>query len=167
MKIILILLLVFFSSVTNCFAQQSASKKLNSISCEVGKNGLIYNISYDHLFKEKNFGLRLLTGSNFGRYLNAKSIGGGGYYIYGKKNKYAEFGIDLQYLNITETSDDQKGFASILIYPNKPTDGLLTSLNLGFRKYNNRSLFRIGVSPSLIKSNFFVGGYLSFGFLFN
>jgi GNAT superfamily N-acetyltransferase len=62
-----------------CKAQ--ITSEVNALSLELGKNGLIYNLIFDHKSPKKNFGYRLGIGSNLARYLQAFSIGGGGYYL--------------------------------------------------------------------------------------
>ena len=65
------LLSAFFTlliSTTLCNAQTNVKPKLNAISLELGKTGLIYNIVFDHRFKDKNYGIRVDIGSNFLQY---------------------------------------------------------------------------------------------------
>jgi hypothetical protein len=138
--------------------------KANAVSFELGKTGLIYNLTFDRKADARNFGFRFALGSNFAKYLNAFTAGAGGYYLIGKSNKYFELGVDLQYLVVDEVSDDQKGFA--LIYPDYSIKTFYPSLNIGYRTYSKRTLFRIGLSPCVIDSDFVPGGYLSFGLRF-
>jgi len=137
---------------------------MNAVSFELGKTGLIYNLTFDHKPSRKHFGIRVGAGSNFGKYLNAISIGGGGYYLIGRENHFFELGVDLQYLVVDEVSDDQKGFA--FVYPDYSVKTFYPSVNLGYRVYGKRTLFRIGFSPGLIESNVVPGGFLSFGLRF-
>lgn len=152
--------------VTLCNAQSSETAKPNALSLELGKTGIIYNLNYDHKLASKTFGFRIGAGSNLGKYLNVISVGAGGYHLVGSKNKFFELGLDLQYLIVDEISDDQKGFSSIFIYPNYSIKTLYPSLNLGYRRYGKNTLFRVGLSPGLIKSKFIPGGYISYGFTF-
>ena len=149
-------------SVTLCNAQ--TIEKVNAVSFELGKTGLIYNITFDHKAATKNFGFRLGAGSNLAQYLNAISVGGGGYYLVGKTKHFLELGLDLQYLIINEVSDDQKGFS--FVYPDYSIKTFYPSLNLGYRAYGKRTLVRIGFSPGLIDSDFVPGGYISYGLRF-
>jgi hypothetical protein len=149
-------------SVTVCKAQTKA--KLNAVSFELGKTGLIYNLTFDHKAATKNLGFRLGAGSNFAQYLNAISVGGGGYYLVGKTSRFFELGVDLQYLIVDEVSDDQKSFS--FVYPDYSIKTIYPSLNLGYRAYGKRTLFRIGFSPGLIESDFVPGGYVSYGLRF-
>lgn len=152
--------------VTLCSAQTSDKPKLNAVSFELGKTGLIYNLNFDHKLATKNFGFRLGAGSNLGHYLNAISIGGGGYHLIGRTENFFELGLDIQYLIVDEVSDDQRGFASIFIYPNYSIKTLYPSLNLGYRRYGKNALFRVGFSPGIIKGELMPGGYISYGFTF-
>ncbi len=152
--------------VTLCNAQTKETEKRNAVSLELGKTGLIYNLNYDHKPSSNNFGFRIGVGSKLGQYLNVISFGAGGYKLIGGKNKFFELGIDIQYLIVDEISDDQKGIASIFIYPNYSINTIYPSLNLGYRRYGKNTLFRVGLSAGLIKSKFMPGGYISYGFRF-
>ena len=162
MKNIVLTVFVAFFCVTLCNAQTRA-KPTSTLSFELGKTGLIYNLNFDQRFAGKNFGFRLGAGSNFNRYLNAKVFGGGGYYLFGKQSRFLEIGLDLQYLMIDEVSDDQKGFS--FIYPDYSIKTLYPSLNLGYRVYGKKTAFRAGFSPALINNDFIPGGYISFGLI--
>ena len=164
MKSILTTLFTFLISITLCNAQTTEKLKANAISFELGKTGLIYNIAFDHRFKDKNFGFRVDIGSNFSRYLSLLTTGAGGYYLIGKRKSFFELGMDLNYLSVDEVSDDQKGLS--FVYPDYTVKTLYTSLNIGYRKYSNKTLFRIGISTGFIKEGFVPGGYISFGFTF-
>jgi hypothetical protein len=164
MKSILTAFFTLLISTTLCNAQTSDKPKVNAISLELGKTGLIYNIVFDHRFKDKNFGFRVDIGSNFSRYLSLLTTGAGGYYLVGKRKSFLELGIDVNYLSVDEVSDDQRGIT--FVYPDYTVKTLYTSLNVGYRKYSNKNLFRIGISPGFIKEGFVPGGYISFGFTF-
>lgn len=155
-----------FFSLTCCNAQISEDLKINAVSIELGKTGLIYNLTFDHKLASKNLGFRFGAGSNLGQYLDVTSVGGGGYYLVGSKTKFLELGLDIQYLIVDEVSDDQKGIVSIFVYPNYSVETVYTSLNLGYRCYGKKSLFRVGVSPGIIKSKLIPGGYISYGITF-
>ena len=156
-------IIMFFLFIV-CNAQTLCNPKNNAISFELGKSGLIYNLNFDYKFQDKSFGIRLGLGSNFSKNLQAFMTGGGGYYLFGHETHFFELGIDLNYLSITEASDDQKGVS--LIYPDYPIKTFYTSGNIGYRKYGKKTLFRIGISPGLIKNDFLPGGYVSFGLTF-
>ncbi len=114
MKILPYLFSLLFISFVNISYAQGKSK-LQAISFEIGKAGLIYNLNYDHKFSDKNFGLRIGVGSNADQYLLLFSFGGGAYYLFGKTHKFFELGSELNYLSIDEISDDQKGLGSLAI----------------------------------------------------
>jgi hypothetical protein len=153
-----------FIIVMFCNGQTTDNLKLNAISFELGKTGLIYNLTFDHKFASKKIGFRFGAGSNLAKYLNAISAGGGGYYLPSRTNHSFEVGVDLQYLSVYEGSDDQKRF--IPIYPNYSTNTYFLSLNLGYRAYAKRSLFRVGVSPGSVDGDFALGVYISYGLRF-
>ena len=151
-----ILLLVF----NICTAQTVMHTKNNALSLELGKSGLIYNLTFDHKFQDKNIGLRVIAGSNFAKWLKAIKAGAGVYYLINS----LELGLDLEYLSIEERSDDQRGV--VFLYPNYPIQTFYASANIGYRKYGKNTLFRVGVSPGIIEDRFLPGGYISFGFRF-
>jgi hypothetical protein len=164
MKHTLVTIIGIFVCSTFCFAQVSEKPKQNALSIELGKNGLIYNVNYDRKLSTKNFGFRFGAGSNLAKYLNAKTVGGGAYHLVGKTSRFLELGVDLQYLVVDEVSDDQAGFA--FVYPDYSIKAPYPSMNIGYRVYGKRTLFRIGFSPGLIKSDFVPGGYMSYGLTF-
>lgn len=154
-------------TIATCFAavlshaQEKTNRDANALSLELGKTGLIWNLNYDHKFKASNIGIRASAGSNFSRSLSAWTVGGGGYCIVARA---LELGVDFHYLVVDEVSDDQKGFT--LIYPDYPTKILYASLNIGYRKYGRKTLFRVGLSPGIADKDFIPGGYISYGFTF-
>ena len=160
MKHNLILIIIFLFSCTISCAQKYSNQKFNTISFELGKTGLLYNINFDHKF-QNDFGVRFGTGSNLNKYLSVFTAGGGSYYLIGHSKNFMELGIDLFYLSVEENSDDQKGFP--LIYPNFTIKTYYISANIGYRRYGAKTLFRIGVSPGFIKDKFLTGGYISYG----
>ena len=161
MKYCIAILFSFSIGLMNCVAQENAKQKDNSLSLEIGKTGLIFNINFDHKFKNSNAGIRIYAGSNFGKYLTAYSTGAGAYCLV---HKNFEIGIDAGFYKVDEVSDDQKGF--VLINPDYSISTFYTALNIGYRKKHNNKLFRVGVSPGLINKGFIPGGYISYGFLF-
>lgn len=164
MKHILTIFFFNFFCVTLCYPQTRNKQKHNALSFELGKNGLIYNLNFDHKFAEKNFGFRFGIGSNLSQYLNAITVCGGGYYLGGRQKHFLELGVDIQYLIVDEVSDDQKGFS--FLYPDYSIKTLYPSLNIGYRYYGKKTLFRAGFSPGVIKSKIIPGGYISFGITF-
>ena len=160
---LIIITIVVFCTVDS-EAQDTHKTKHNALSLELGKTGLIYNLNYDHKFIDKKFGFRFDLGSNLARYLNAFTIGGGGYYLIGNTSKFFEAGADISFLSVDKVSDDQKGI--VFLYPDYSTKTYYASLNVGYRRYGKKNLFRIGLSPGLTKQEFIPGGYISFGFTF-
>ena len=53
MKSLLTAFTVLFLSVTFCNAQASEKIKINAVSFELGKTGLIYNLTFDHKLTAK------------------------------------------------------------------------------------------------------------------
>ncbi len=166
MKHTLTTILLILVCGTHCFAQTTEKPKQNALSFELGKTGLIYNLNYDHNLAGKHLGFRIGVGSNFAQHINVITAGGGGYYLLGRQTRFFELGIDLQYLVVEETSDDQRGFADIFVYPNYSIKTLYPSLNIGYRRYGKNGLFRVGFSPGIIKSELIPGAYISYGFTF-
>jgi hypothetical protein len=164
MKHTLTTIIAIFVCLTYCFAQTTEKSKLNALSFELGKTGIIYNLNYDHKLSGKNFGFRFAAGSNLAKYLKAITFGGGGYTLIGKTTRFFELGLDLQYLSVYEVSDDQKGIT--FVYPDYSTKTFYPSLNLGYRVYGKNTLFRIGFSPGGIESKIILGGYISYGVTF-
>ncbi len=158
----IIFILFFYSTFSN--AQTADTVRNNTLSLELGKTGLIFNLIFDHKFSKTNFGVRLGAGSNIGRFLTLKTVGGGAYYLAGKGNRYFELGVDIQYLIVDEVSDDQKSIP--VVYPDYSVKTVYPSLNIGYRAYRKNTIFRIGFSPGLIKGDFIPGGYISYGFTF-
>ncbi|MEO7316895.1 MAG: hypothetical protein ABIW47_17015 [Ginsengibacter sp.] len=128
------------------------------------KTGLIYNLTFDHKFQDKNYGLRAAVGSNFAKYLHAVTTGAGAYYLKGRENDFIELGVDLYYLSIDEVSDDQRGVT--LIVPNYAIKTFYPTINIGYRKYTENTLFRIGIAPGFTKYDIIPGAYVSYGFRF-
>jgi hypothetical protein len=164
MKNILLIILLFQSCLAFSQSNENNYSKNNAVSFELGKTGLIFNVNFDHKIDDKNFGYRIDAGSNFNQYLKLYTVGGGGYYLSGSERSFFELGIDLNYLSVTEVSDDQRSIA--FIYPDYPIETFYGSMNIGYRNYGKKTLFRIGISPGFIKNDFLVGGYVSFGFRF-
>lgn len=164
MKTLLTAIYIIFTGATLCHAQTTVLPWPNAISFEIGKNGIIYNLTYDYKPLTKNFGFRIGVGSNLATYLNAFSIGTGSYYLFGQKKQFLELGLDVQYLRVDEVSNDQVGFA--IVYPDYSIKAFYPSMNIGYRAYGKIALFRVGASPGLIKNEFIPGGYISIGFRF-
>ena len=157
-------IIVLLSCVISGSSQVNSRSNQNALSFELGKTGLIYNLVFDHRLKQNKLGFRLGAGSNLAQYLNAVTVGGGGYYLAGKKKRFLELGLDLQYYIVDKVSDDQKGFS--FVYPDYSIKTIFFSLNAGYRSYGKKTMFRVGLSPGLIDNKFIPGGYISYGFTF-
>jgi hypothetical protein len=156
------LITLFFGSIG--FAQTSELNRQNALSLEIGKSGLIYNLNFDHRFKDNNFGYSLRAGSNFNKYLKATDFTLGGYFLNGITKNFLELGLDLGYLSVHEVSDDQK--RGSLLFPNHTIETFTMNFNIGYRKYGKHDLFRVGLSPGLYKEGFLPGAYISYGVSF-
>jgi hypothetical protein len=155
-------IIFLYCSVSSfCFGQQKINIKNNALSVELGKVGLIYNAVFSHTIKNKNYGYKINAGTNFSTYQKLLQAGVGAFYIKGKKNNFVELGLDLNYLNYNEVSDDQRGINLLLL--KKYTKTLYSNVNLGYQYSNNNNLFRVGFSPGVMNTGFVFGGYISFG----
>lgn len=160
-----ILLYLLFLTAALPFPGVAQQKAVNALSLELGKTGMLYNLVYDRKGAGGHSGYRLGAGSNFGHYLNVKTFGGGVYRLFGKTTKFFELGADLAYLHVDRVSDDQYRFGN-LVMPNDATRSYHATLNLGYRSYARRTLFRAGIAPGWTKKEWLPGGYLSLGWHF-
>jgi hypothetical protein len=144
------------------FATGSSGQSRQAVYAELGKNGIIIHAGYDRQFTNNHTGFRVGAGTNFDRYLKAYVFTAGVYKLAGRKFHFFEAGLDLQYLNIQENSDDQRGFG--FIYPDYTVSAFYPSVNFGYRFTGKTILFRTGFSPGFIKRDFVPGVYLSLGF---
>lgn len=165
MKFLLLTIIALLLVKPYSTAQSSAKPKSNTLSLELGKTGLIYNLVFDHRFKSGPMGVRATIGSNFSRYLSLLTTGAGAYYLTGKANRHLELGVDLNYLVVDEVSDDQRGLQ--MVYPDYTIKTAYTSFNIGYRSYSQQTMFRIGLSPGFTKEEFVPGGYISVGWRFS
>jgi len=145
------------------YGQTTEKSRFNALSFEVGKTGLIYSLSFDRRFRN-NFGLRIIAGTNFSSYLKAFSTFCGGYYLFEKDNNAFELGIDIGYLSVDQIGRSQRNLA--FIFPDYSIKTYYTNLNIGYRKYMNKHLFRIGAAPGYSKSGPLPGAYISYGITF-
>ena len=150
--------------ITLTFAQTTLKPKLNAISFELGKTGMVFNLAYDRLLKNEKVGLRAIIGSNLGTYLTAITSGGGAYYLVGNKKHAFEVGANLSYLEVNKGSDDQR--SGEFIYPDHSIKTYYASANFGYHLKTSKGLFRLGVSPGFTKEGFIPGAYLNFGVVF-
>ena len=163
MKNTIYIIVFYFLTITVCNGQTNSNFKSNALSLELGKAGLIFNVTFDHRLKTKNYGYKLNIGSNLTQYQQVFQTGGGFYYLKGHNKNFLELGIDLSYFEYIEVSDDQR--VSTLLFFNKYlyTKTLYSNINIGYRYYGNKNLFRVGVSPGLMNTGFLFGGFISFG----
>lgn len=154
------IVLLFFCKVS---AQTKAKTFQNAVGVEFEQPTSAINVNLDHKFGIKPLGVRAFIGSNFNGYLNVINGGLGGYYLVGRKHSF-EIGTDVQYLTVTERSDDQRVGA---VYPDYPVKTIYGTLNVGYRATFKFGNFRLGIAPGLTKDEYLFGGYLSLGvFLF-
>lgn len=163
MRTIFLLVVGLIFSLT-LFSQTGKTYKY-SLSAEIGKSGLIYSIVFDNTLKDTRYGLRAGAGSNFGKYTNVLMGLVGGYRLFGKGAHSLETGLDLHYLNISVTSDDQFRMSSF-VYPDYPTTTFYITMNAGYRLKARRVLIRAGVAPGFTKDEFIFGSYISCGLRF-
>ena len=147
----------------NMYGQDTIEKN-QAVILELGKNGLLFNLYYDHKLKHHNFGFRGGAGSNLGVYTFAFTAGGGIFSLIGKNNKFFETGIDLHYFYVNSPQDDVVGLP--LFFPTENTRSWYPSMNIGYRKYKRKSIFRAGISPGYIKPYFIPGAYVGWGKIF-
>jgi hypothetical protein len=157
-------LFVFIGAIQDLSAQNKNGTNLNALSFEIGKNGLIFNLGYDRYIKEDKLGLRFFGGSNFNTYLNAKNFGLGVYALKGELNRFFEYGLDAGYFVVEENSDDQKIYS--ILFPQEPINTFLVNFNFGYRNTTKNGIFRIGISPGIIKTGVTPGAYVSYGLRF-
>jgi hypothetical protein len=157
-------LMLFCACTIICHAQTPSIKNNNAISFELGKTGLVYNITFDHRFKNTHIGFRATAGAILAKYVAASVFGGGAYYLVGKRNKFLEVGADVQRIHVEEISNDQR--TVVFFYPDYTISTWYPSVNIGYRSYGKKSLFRIGFSPGIIEGKFIPGGYVSIGAAF-
>ena len=136
---------------------------MNVLSLELGKSGVVWNLSYDHQIPS-HFGVRAVGGSNFNQRFEVKNAGGGLYYLAGRKNRQFEAGIDMYYLYAYDPTDDVTD--ATYNYFDETTDGLYSGINLGYRCYGKKTMFRIGISPGIMEGDFVPRGYISYGIRF-
>jgi len=163
MKVFTLLIFLFFNLYVHSQSRPSVPGR-NAVSFEIGKNGLVFNLSLDHKVQNNNFGFKANIGSNLN--VNTISIipGGGVYYLFGKDRKFLELGLDMYYYYVDSPQDDVVGLP--LFFPNSDSNTLYPSLNIGYRKYKRKGIFRCGLSPGYIKPYFIPGAYVSWGFSF-
>jgi len=158
---ILVYYIVCVFMISRCVAQQGTRPR-NAVSFEIGKTGLIVNVAYERLMIADKFGLRVDAGKSFGRYHSLAQAGVGAFVLLGNGSFTGEAGVDVHYLSVDKSSDDQNPGLG-LIYPDFSTKQNCPSVFIGGRRYKKNSLFRIGVAGVLISERVIPGGYVSLG----
>ena len=159
----LIILISFSIILFPVFSQvKIENPKYNILSFQIGKQGLLFNISYDHKFQHNNWGYKLETGANLFKGFQVNTVSIGSYILKGEKNNFLELGLDINYLYSYIPQDDVSGDGLTFFYDNYNT--LYSNLNFGFRKYYKSGMFRLGFAPGYLRDRFLYGGYVSLGF---
>jgi hypothetical protein len=160
MKQIFIPICLFILFSFKCVSQNYSSKKI--LSYELGKTGLVHNIYFDNKFSNSSYGYRVGVGNNLSGELFFGKLSIGFYKLMGNKNRFFEFGIDIDRIVVESNSSDTPGLGS-LAFPDYTTKIFSPNLNIGYRSYSKKGrLFRIGISP-FYANKFLLGGYISFG----
>lgn len=157
-------ILLLFIPASVCNAQEFEERN-DAVSMEFGKTGFLKSFTFDHRFTPSDFGIRALLGGTYSQVRGAFQAGVGAYHLFGKSRRYFELGVDAAYLNVWVDNDDVITTVS-LFYPDYPVSTIYTSMNLGYRAYGNKWIFRAGVSPGVLDGDFVPGGYVSFGLTF-
>lgn len=163
MKIAILYVGLFFWIPFYATGQQDMLKPLNTLSVELGKTGIIWGAYWDKKFASGKSGFRVGGGHNFGRYYSAGMIGGGVYRLLGGDRDFFETGVDVVLFTGTLISDDQVSGLGDIVYPRVTIAAIYPSVNLGYRRYGKKNIFRMGIAPSYLNKEFFTGGYISFG----
>lgn len=158
----------FFYLVILIFGQAANAQQQNIkvLFAEAGKNGLVFNVLYDHHFIKKKLGVHAgggttLINTNFE--LRTATIGA--CKLIGKKSTYLEIGFDLQYHFADEYADDVKG--GTFVFPVKTYEGVFHFAIIGFRRYREKTAFRVGFAPGIVDKGFMPGAYIGFGSILN
>ncbi len=162
MKILLLLFPLFIIRCPVFSQNKNESPKFNVVSFQIGKQGILFNVNYDHKFQNKNWGYKLETSANLfkGFQLNTFSIGS--YILKGNSIKNLELGFDINYLYTWTSQDDVKG-ANVTFFPEENFNTLYPNLNIGYRKYYQKGMFRVGFAPGYFRDRFLYDGYISIG----
>jgi len=155
--------LIFFALVQ---VQTIGQNNTKTIVVEFGKNGLVFNLLYDHLFDQKKWGFHVgggttLINTNF----ELRSATAGLFKLIGKKQNFLELGLDAQYHFAYEYANDVKGVT--LVAPVFTYEGIYCFAVIGYRHFTERRLFRIGFSPGVVEQEFIPGVYMGYGFILN
>ena len=148
------------------FSQEPIHNNPKTIIAEFGKNGLVFNLLYDHYFAQKHFGFHAGGGTTlFNRRYELRTATIGFYFLIGKKREFYDLGLDLQYHYSDIYADDVRGF--IFIDPPITYEGFYPFVIIGYRRYSDKGLFRIGFAPGIIEKEFITGAYVGYGVILN
>ena len=157
-----IFIFLFFFNINSVLAQNRIeSPKFNIISFQIGKQGILFNINYDHKFQNKNWGYKVETGTSFTKDFRVNTFAFGNYILKGQNTNFLELGLDINYLYSYISQDDVSGSGLTFFYDDYNT--LYPNLNIGYRKYYKRGMFRLGFAPGYLRDRFLYGGYVSIG----
>lgn len=161
----LIPLLLLISNLT--YSQKdTVQKNMKTLIGEFGKNGLIFNLLYDHYFYKKHFGFHGGAGTTiFNHKFELRTVTAGFYFLIGRKNEFYDLGMELQYHYADLLADDVKGF--IFVDPSVSYEGVFPFLTVGYRRYSKKGVLRLGLSEGLIKKEFITGAYVGYGIILN
>ena len=153
--------IIFFSFIQ---AQAIGQNNTKTIIVEIGKNGLVFNLLYDHLFDQKKWGFHggggtTLINTNF----ELRTATVGLFKLIGKKQNFLELGLDAQYHYAYEYADDVKG--ATLVAPVFTYEGVYCFAVIGYRHFTERGLFRMGFSPGVVEKELIPGAYIGYGFI--
>ncbi len=160
MKLIYVTVFLIISLNYDGISQDLFSRKI--LSYELGKTGLVHNLYFDNKLSNSSYGYRVGVGNNLSGQLFFGKLSIGFYKLMGKKNKFFEFGLDIDRIVVESYSSDTPGLGN-LAFPDYTTKIFSPNLNIGYRSYSKKGrLFRIGISP-FYADKFLLGGYISFG----
>lgn len=148
------------------FSQDSIWRNMKTIIGELGKNGLIPNLLYDHYFFKQHFGFHAGVGSTlFNKYFELRTATIGFYFLIGKKREFYDLGLELQYHYADNHAGDANRF--ILGSPIDSYKGVFPFLTVGYRRYSNKGVLRMGLAEGLINEEYIPGAYLGYGIILN
>ena len=161
----LIPLFLLISNLSFC-QHDTVQRNTKTLIGEIGKNGLVFNVLYDHYFYKEHFGLHGGAGTMiFSRLFELRTVTAGFYFLIGKKNEFYDLGFELQYHYTDLHADDVKGF--IFADPSVSYEGVFPFLTTGYRRYSKKGVFRIGLAEGIIKGEFIIGAYVGYGIILN
>ena len=158
----------FFLLITNLsFSQHdTVQRNMKTIIGELGKNGLVFNLHYDHYFFKSHFGFHAGGGTTiFNRRFELRTLTAGFYFLIGKKNEFYDLGFEFQYHYADRHEDDVRGF--IFVDPPDTYEGVFPFLTAGYRRYSKKGVLRLGFAEGYIRKEFITGAYVGYGIILN